>query len=169
MDVVEAAFKNNKEDYIIMFEALNIAYYTIAYSNIICRKSINNFKLNKLLYCIQKAHLKQYDAPFFDDDIVIYGLGPAIPNVWLEFCYLGGKSLPINYHRVENIFSIKDNNFIDEVIDKYIDIDNCKWFEIFDCNNLNTVWGQIYNQGKGLFEVIPLELIKEEQEFVFDE
>lgn len=55
----------NKENYIIMFKALDVAYYTIAYSNIICRKSVSNSQLNKLLYCIQKAHLKRYDAPFF--------------------------------------------------------------------------------------------------------
>lgn len=48
-----------------MFKALDVAYYTIAYSNIICRKSVSNSQLNKLLYCIQKTHLKRYDAPFF--------------------------------------------------------------------------------------------------------
>lgn len=109
-----------------MFKALDVAYYTIAYSNIICRKSVSNSQLNKLLYCIQKAHLKRYDAPFFDDDIAVYGFGPAVPDVWLEFCYLGGKSIPINYRRIENIFSIKDKDFINEIIDRYIDIDNYK-------------------------------------------
>lgn len=157
-----------------MFKALDVAYYTIAYSNIICRKSVSNSQLNKLLYCIQKAHLKRYNAPFFIDDIAVYGFGPAIPNVWLEFCYYGGKSIPIDYRYATmqekvTAFSIKDKDFIDKIVDRYIDIGNYKWFKLFKEDNLNTIWGQMYNQGKGSFNIIPLEFIKEEQEFVFDE
>ena len=157
-----------------MFNALDVAYYVIAYSNIVCRQNISNFKLNKILYCIQRAHLKRYDAPFFVDDIKIYGFGPAVPDVWLGFCHYGGKPIPVNYRHMmaqlkEKTFSIKDKNFIDEVVDKYIDVDNYDWFTLFDANSFNTVWGQMYSRGEGLFDTIPLEFIKEEQEFVFDE
>lgn len=74
---------------------------------------------------------------FFDDDIAVYGFGSAVPDVQLEFCYLGGKSIPINYRRIENIFSIKDKDFINEIIDRYIDIDNYKQFNLFKEDILN--------------------------------
>lgn len=53
-----------------------------------------------------------------------------------------GKSIPINYRYATmqekvTAFSIKDKDFIDEIIDRYIDIDNYKWFNLFKEDNLN--------------------------------
>lgn len=148
---------------------LDIACYVINYSRVICRKKISNFILNKLLYCIQKACLKEYNKPLFKEDIVAWKSGPSIPEAWFEHCYWGG--MPIQSENIVNInlFSDKDREIIENTIDKYIDVKSIQWFHLFSEKNLNTVWSRIYNGGKGYNKTLPPKLIKGEQEFVFDE
>lgn len=64
---------------------------------------INNLKLNKLLYFVQKEHLKKYNRVLFIEDLLPYRYGASVENVYRVFKYYG-----------------RDN--IDEPIDKLIDI-----------------------------------------------
>ena len=85
---------------------LDIACYVINYSRVVCRKEISNFILNKLLYCIQKAYLKEYNKPLFEEDIVAWENGPFIPKAWFEYCYWG--DMPIQSEDIVNINLFSD-------------------------------------------------------------
>lgn len=84
-------------------------YFAMDISNYIIYKCnqenifINNLKLNKLLYFVQKEHLKKYNRILFIEDLLPYRYGASIENVYRVFKYYG-----------------RDN--IDEPIDKLIDI-----------------------------------------------
>lgn len=84
-------------------------YFAMDISNYIIYKCnqenifINNLKLNKLLYFIQKEHLKKYNRILFIEDLLPYRYGASVENVYRVFKYYG-----------------RDN--INEPIDKLIDI-----------------------------------------------
>lgn len=85
-----------------IYSAIDISNYIIDK----CNKEnifINNLKLNKLLYFVQKEHLKKYNRILFIEELLPYRYGASVENVYRVFKYYG-----------------RDN--INEPIDKLIDI-----------------------------------------------
>lgn len=86
-----------------IYSAMDISNYIIYKCN---QENIfiNNLKLNKLLYFVQKEHLKKHNRILFIEDLLPYRYGASVENVYRVFKYYG-----------------RDN--INEPIDKLIDID----------------------------------------------
>ena len=75
-----------------MMKAIDVAHY------IINNSSVNNLRLNKLMYYCQHESLKKHNKPLFDDEMLAYKYG-----AWKEI-YNGGKGerLPIPLEMIKN-------------------------------------------------------------------
>lgn len=110
-------FDSEKE----VYKAMDIANY-IVYK---CNQEkifINNLKLNKLLYFIQKEYLKKYDRVLFIEDLLPYIYGASVKGVYKVFKYYGRGNIE---EPVDKLVEIKeyDKEVIDKVILKYKDYD----------------------------------------------
>lgn len=130
-------------------KAIDIAHY------IINNSSVNNLRLNKILYYCQRESLKRYNKPLFDDEILAYKYGAVVSNVYYMYCGYGGLCIANEY----NVDIPKETqNIIDYVLDKFNDTDTWDLVKI----NQAGAWKEIYNGGKGERLIIPLEMIKNE-------
>ncbi len=75
--------------------AIDIANFYIQLSNSIEDKSIDNLKLNKMLYYAQGHFLARYHRKLFDDEIQAWDYGPVVYDVYHAFKCCG--SHPIEY------------------------------------------------------------------------
>lgn len=75
-----------------MYDSLDVADFIVKYSN---EKgfSINNIKLQKILYFIQAGFLVRYDHPCFRDDIEAWNFGPVVPIVYYAYLPYGGENI----------------------------------------------------------------------------
>ena len=64
------------------FTAVEIANFYIQLLNSIPDNSIDNLKINKLLYYVQGWSLVRLGHPMFDDEIQAWDYGPVIPTVY---------------------------------------------------------------------------------------
>ena len=71
-----------------MVPALFIANYIIEYSNE-REYSINNLKLQKLLYFVNVSNLVTNNEPLFEEKMEKWKYGPVIPSVYHEFKKFG--------------------------------------------------------------------------------
>lgn len=83
---------------------------------------INNLKLNKLLYFIQKEHLKKYNRILFIEDLLPYRYGASVENVYRVFKYYGRDNINEPIDKLINIEE-ESKEIIDSIILKYR---NCK-------------------------------------------
>ena len=117
---------------------------------------INNVKLQKILYYIQKDFLKRGERAFWED-IEAWQFGPVIPSVYYRFCSHG--SMPIRFTYTTDI-SRRDKVVIDRIIENISKLNTSELNE--DVYKKNGAWEKIYNNGLGNKEIIPEELILEE-------
>ena len=67
------------------FKALDIANMYIRLANDIQDDSIDNLKINKLLYYAQGWNLAKFGNPLFEESIQAWDYGPVIPEVYHTF------------------------------------------------------------------------------------
>lgn len=115
---------------------------------------LNTSKLQKILYFMQKEHLKKYNIPVFDEDVVAWECGPAIPEI-NDFFVVGRLGFET---KVEQSIFLKDSHqdVMDIVLNKYGTISPSDMAEL---SKNETAWSIIWNDGKGKNGVIPLEYI----------
>ena len=70
--------------YVKTFDAIDVALYVIHYVHN-KNEGIDNLKLQKILFYIQVAFLRNYDKPIYKDDIVNWQYGFVVPNVYYKF------------------------------------------------------------------------------------
>ena len=72
--------------------AIDLAKYVVWYVN---SKDvpITSLKLQKLLYYIQGAHIKEIGRVLFHDDIEAWEYGPVVRNVYIQYCGYGALNL----------------------------------------------------------------------------
>lgn len=76
-----------------MFSAMDIANYIVDYS-LNKNYSINNLKLQKLLYYANARYLVENDGnSLFDETIEKWKLGPVVPEVYHEFKQYGANEI----------------------------------------------------------------------------
>lgn len=127
------------------------------------RRPINNLKLNKIIFIIQREYAKRYDKKLIDDDFTAKPFGSVVPDVY-EYFFMNGSMDIIDIFKEEcgeitNILNASQMIFIDAIIDKYRDYE--PWDLISECMKENGAWSNIYNNGKGKDETIPFQIIKE--------
>ena len=134
--------------------ALDVANYVVN----LCieeHKPVSNLQLQKILYYIQRYYLYS-NKPLFEDDFIAMDFGPAILEVYNQYCGFGGSKITFNIPLEDNL----PENFKSE-IDLII---RTKWtLEPWEINHTllrkGSPWEVTYNDF-GEYSVIPKELIK---------
>lgn len=120
---------------------------------------ISNLQLQKILYYIQKAFLQKSGGRVaFWDDIEAWQFGPVVPNVYYHFCGFG--AMPITIKSLNSACTIKDEDkaLVDTIIESKRRLD--PWELVSETHKPEGAWAQIYRNGEGNHEIIPVELIK---------
>jgi len=84
-------------------------------------ESVNNSKLQKLLYYAQAWHLAFYDAPLFGEKFEAWIYGPAIPSVYWRFKPFSISDLPVQ--REPPALDAETTQFLDQVASEYLALD----------------------------------------------
>ena len=71
------------------FKALDIANFFIQLVNNTSNNTIDNLKLNKLLYYTQGISMAYLHRPMFSDEIQAWEYGPVVPEVYHKFKHYG--------------------------------------------------------------------------------
>lgn len=119
---------------------------------------ISNLQLQKILYCIQECFLKEKDRKAFSEPIEAWQFGPVVPEVYDEYRIYGGRTI-VWMPEQDRAFcpDEKDKKMIDDIIEtkRLIDPWDLSHFE------RGVVWRAVYDNGRGAYKEIPVELIKE--------
>lgn len=137
-----------------VMDASNLARYIVTK----CTKEnapISNLQLQKILYYIQKAFLKQHMVAFFDD-IEAWQFGPVVPTVYYLYCGFGASPIRMIYADI-NSPELSDRQTVDTIVEEKRELS--PWDMVEDTHKQNGAWDQIYRSGKGNHQVIPRELI----------
>lgn len=102
-----------------MYDAMDVAEYTLWYSNIILKSPITNLKLQKLLYYIQGSNIVLNKSPLFDNCIEAWKYGPVVPDVYYWYSdNLGNNITEVTDSSVE--FRLEEVRVMRAVIKKLI-------------------------------------------------
>lgn len=116
--------------------------------------SLNTSKLQKILYFMQKEHLRKYHTPIFDEDIIAWECGPAIKEINDYFTYgkLGFDD------KVEQSIQLKDSHeeILELILHKYGSLSPLEMAEI---SKKEFSWQCVWDDGNGNGKMIPLDLV----------
>lgn len=81
-------------------------------------ETVNNLKLEKLLYYAQAWHLARYDEPLFEAAFEAWSSGPVIPAIYYRFKEFGISPLsaPTELSKLEPETAM----FLNEIADEYL-------------------------------------------------
>lgn len=85
-------------------------------------ESVNNLKLQKLLYYAQAWHLALHDEPLFPEKFQAWMSGPVIPALYWRFKRYGISDIPVPAHPAA-VLPEPTTRFLNEVADEYMPID----------------------------------------------
>lgn len=139
-----------------MNDAIDIAKYIVSKCDIE-GYPITNLHLQKILYFIQKAYLRE-GSMAFPNLIEAWQFGPVVPDVYYYFSGFGVMSLFVLPAEVKNTLPAEDRNKIDPIVEQNRVRD--VWDLVNETHKPGGAWDQIYQNGKGNHCVIPMELIK---------
>ena len=75
-----------------MYNVMDVARYMINYSIEIGRP-VSNLKLQKLLYFVQVAFIRQYGIPCFEEPIIHWRHGPVVKSVYQKYKAYGAEAI----------------------------------------------------------------------------
>ena len=140
------------------FKAIDIADFYIQLANSIPDDTIDNLKINKLLYYAQGTSLAVLGRPIFGDSICAWDYGPVIPDVYYTFRCCGRNI--IEEPREEFDESRLSSEELDLLIDVYLKYGKYTGLTLKNMShNYGSPWQQVYK--KGANAVIPDNLIKD--------
>ena len=138
-----------------MYKAIDLSKYIVTKCvNEEC--PISNLQLQKILYYIQREFLRLEDRIIFPEAIEAWQFGPVVPVSYYKFCAFGAMPIGLTYD-TEDVEE-HDKAIIDSIIVEKRSLD--PWALVDDTHQPGKAWSQIYNDGKGNHEEIPIELIK---------
>lgn len=137
-----------------MYTAMDLSKYIVS-KCIEDGEPISNLQLQKILYYIQKTFL-QNGSIAFPDEIEAWQFGPVVPNVYYYYCGFGAMSIT----NVNNSFSPigNDKKVMDSIIESKRILN--PWEMVSETHKPEGAWAQVYRDGSGNHEVIPVDLIK---------
>ncbi|MCI7343387.1 MAG: DUF4065 domain-containing protein [Fusobacterium necrophorum] len=119
---------------------------------------ISNLQLQKILYFLQKMSLKNGNRSLFEDDIQAWQYGPVVPKVYKNFSFYSAmKIIPTDFDPMPKLEVTLSKELLQE-IDKRATQN--PWSLVQESHQVGGAWDQIFNDGYGNREVIPLELIQ---------
>ena len=137
-----------------MYSAVDVAKYIVSYSTQ-QGKSISNLKLQKMLYYLWVDYYKSTGRELYVDDICAWQFGHVVPDVYYEFCSYAGT--PISKEFASPI-SDDDRITLNGIINKYLY--KTAHMLVDMTHEQGSPWNTVYQNGAGLREVIPFDLIK---------
>jgi uncharacterized phage-associated protein len=104
-------------------------------------ESVNNLKLQKLLYYAQAWYLGEFGTPLFDDKLQAWMSGPVIPSIFWRFAECGIHDIPAPEAPPELNTDIRQ--FLDSFAAEYLPVD--EWDLEYSCRHeppwMNARWG----------------------------
>lgn len=137
-----------------MYKALELAAYVVN-KCIDEHQPITNLQLQKILYYIQRDFLHRGDTAF-NDVIEAWQFGPVVPNVYYYYC--GNGAMPIFVSSKGATIFDSDKIYIDTIVEEKRQLD--PWELVEETHKEGGAWAQIYNNGAGNHQEIPIELIR---------
>lgn len=98
-------------------------------------ESVNNMKLQRLLYYAQAWHLGQYDEPLFDEKFEAWSTGPVIPSIYWRFKPFGISDLPAQPNLP--VPAPETRSYLDDLAADYLPLD--EW-ELEDLSRSEPPW-----------------------------
>lgn len=119
---------------------------------------IVNLQLQNILYHIQGSFITEKGCRAFSEVIEAWQLGPVVPEVYDEYRIHGGKTI-VWMPKEDRAFRLdeKDKKMIDGIIETKRLID--PWDTSH--SERDEVWRMVYDNGRGAYKEIPVELIEE--------
>ena len=140
-----------------MYAAIDLSKYIVSK----CIKDghpISNLQLQKILYYIQKAFLKEKGTQAFGDDIEAWQYGPVVPNAYYRFC--GSGAMPISFCLETGSIEKCDEELINSIVEEKRDLN--PWNLVADTHKNGGAWDKVYQNGIGNHKTIDTELIQAE-------
>lgn len=139
-----------------MEKAMNVAKYVVTK----CVRDgvpITNLQLQKILYFIQCAFLKETGAPLFPENFEAWKLGPVIPEVYYAFCGYGAMKISNEYQYDE--IDPEKLGLLDKQIE---DLRKLSAGKLVDRSHEDgKAWRMVYGEhGEGLRGKITMEILK---------
>ena len=144
-----------------MVSAKKVASYLIDKSSKLDENNdLTNLKLQKILYFVQVASIKENGTKLFSDDIEAWQYGPVVPAVynWLKSC--GAYTITSFDVALENTGDLTDQmkQFLDAMwkkCNKY-----SAWHLVEKTHAPRSAWSIVYANGQGNHEIISVERLK---------
>ena len=140
------------------YSAIDIANFYIQLVHSLPDDSIDNLKLNKLLYYVQGWSLNRLGRVMFREDIQAWDLGPVIPAVYHQFKACGKRS--IEAPEAEFDESRLSTEELELLIDVYRFYGKYTGWALKEMTHeAGSPWDMAYEQNKN--RIIPVESLKE--------
>lgn len=123
-------------------KAGNLGKYIVSYCKML-NKSMNNLKLQQMLYISWFKYYNQTKEYLFFENFCACGFGVAVPNVYYYFCGFGVMPITVEY---DVKMSQEVSYIVDSVITEYIDI--CIYDILEIIQRQGGAWNEIYKVGK---------------------
>lgn len=138
-----------------MHPAITIAKYVVAK----CARDttpISNLQLQKILYYIQRDYVRKTGRGLFGDKIEAWQFGPVVRDVYYTYSVFGGS--PIRCFDDSVYLEDSIMAMIDPIIEEKRAMD--PWLLVEDTHKPGGAWNQIYQNGNGYRNEIPMDLIR---------
>jgi len=117
---------------------------------------ISNLQLQKILYYIQREFLQSNRGPAFNNVIEAWQFGPVVPDVYYYFC--GSGAMPIFMFRGTCDRSAWEDSTVRSIVESKRVL--YPWDLVAETHKPGGAWDQIYQDGKGNHQTIPMNLIR---------
>lgn len=140
------------------FSALQIANFYIQLVNSIPDDSIDNLKLNKLIYFAQGHSLSKLGEPLFSDVFEAWDFGPVVPEVYHSYRCCGRNPIVDPSESFDE--SLLSSEELSVLVDVYSNYGKYSGIALKDMTHMDgTPWKKVYVKGNNV--KIPNEMIKE--------
>lgn len=78
--------------------------------------SVNNFKLQQILYFVQANFLTMHNRPCFSDNIEAWDIGPVVPSVYERYKCYGSDAIPKEEYSNAPEISYVDRYLIEGIV-----------------------------------------------------
>lgn len=116
---------------------------------------ISNLQLQKILYYVQGAFLRE-NKFLFNEDFSAWKFGPVVEEVYYDYCGFGAKTINRIYDNVIR-FSSDEQRKIDSIVEEKRTLN--PWDLVNETHKQGGAWAIIFNGGKGNGKTIPKDLI----------
>lgn len=140
------------------YRALDIAKYVVDRCTTM-EHPVSDLQLQKILYYIQLAFIKNAKCLAFNDDIEAWPYGPVVREVYNYFNGFGSNEICLYFSECRSLFQIHDHEQLVNIM-----IERClqyrPWELVEMSHNVDGPWYKIYNK-RGKYSAIPIEEIIE--------